>query len=144
MKRVPGSALVMVVCLGAVLMIATTASWYTACLLHNAACVRQQVFVRQQAAQSLLIWALNQYQDCSEDLGSITKPTMVYQGLWPLTADVVCTGSVFCYPETSGIKICALLKQADQTIATAGALVVRTTTKNNLVIAQWGLDNLVC
>lgn len=126
MKPPCGSALIMVLCICAVLMIATTSSWYTASLLHDASCVRQQVFQRKQSAQGLLVYATQTVKQQFEDLYQATQPTMVYQGPWPCADHTRYTGCAISYKENSCLKICVTLKDADKQVATATALLSRT------------------
>lgn len=126
MKLQCGSALIMVLCICAVLMIATTSSWYTASLLHDASCVRQQAFQRKQSAQGLLVYATQKIKQRFEDLYQVTQPTMVYQGPWPCGDHTRYTGCAISCKESSYLKIYVTLKDADKQVATATALLSRT------------------
>jgi len=144
MRLSAGSALVMIVCLCAILTIATTGSWYMACLLHNAACVRQQVFVHKQAVKTLLAWALTQVDKQVIDAVFNAESMILYQGIWALDNDTVCNGLVIGTRNGVGIKVQALLTRADQTMATLAACLLYDTKKNRMIIQQWDSDEMVC
>ena len=126
MKPQSGSALIMVLCICTVLMIATTSSWYTASLLHDVSCVRQQAFQRKQSVEGLLVYATRQAKQQLEDLWSKTQPTVLYEGAWPSGDSISYNGYAVSYKKNSRLKICVTLKNTDKQVATATALLSHT------------------
>lgn len=145
MKLSAGSALLMAMTIGAILMIATTTSWYAACLLHDAACVRQQVFQHKQAAYGLLVWATTRAQARFDELCKAPEPILLYQGAWPCGDGKFCTGYAVSNQTATGIKICVILQKESKQASTATALLAyQTTDSKHIVIEQWGADDAVC
>ncbi|MBS1986326.1 hypothetical protein JST99_00125 [Candidatus Dependentiae bacterium] len=149
MKTSSGSALLMVLCLSTVLMIATTTSWYTASLLHEVACVRQQRFQQQQSAQALLLYGILIAQHKFDDLCKESEPIVLYQGAWPLSEDLIGNGYVISRHKKDGVALVATLeaevkeplhaRQAQQTTNAAALLRHDKQDQKKIIIAQWGM-----
>ncbi len=154
MKASPGSALLMLLCISTVLVIATTASWYTASLLHEVACVRQQRFQQQQSANALLVYGTVIAQQKFDDLCKAVEPIVLYQGTWPLSENIMANGYVISSQKSDGIQLVATLEvetkapspscKAKQKANAAVLLKHDKQDPKAVIMAQWGMHGQSC
>lgn len=154
MKASPGSALLMLLCISTVLVIATTTSWYTASLLHEVACLRQQRFQQQQSANALLVYATIIAQQKFDDLCKAVEPIVLYQGAWPLREDLMGNGYVISCQKSGGVQLVATLEIDAKSFSSSGhvkqkanaAVLLRRDSQNpkTILIAQWGMHEDAC
>lgn len=154
MKASPGSALLMLLCISTVLVIATTTSWYTASLVHEVACVRQQRFQQQQSAQALLVYGAVIAQQKFDDLCKAVEPVVLYQGTWPLRDDIMANGYIISSQKSGGVQLVATLEvetkvpspscKAKQKANAAVLLKHDKQDSKAVIMAQWGILEQRC
>jgi hypothetical protein len=139
MKQLPGSALVMILFITSISLIAVTASWYSASLLHDAACVRQRAWQQMQSAHGLLVYATEKAKKRFDQIFAEPQPVLLYQGEWPCCTAVSYTGSALSYRSDGGIKILVVLQDGSQTLVAVSAVLVRSTPDSPITVVHWGV-----